>query len=162
MNSPELVLNQEQSFSNSAKSIESLASNEMYFSTREFFESNSILEQARIKKIIPNGSVSILKTITGHTSNISECFLDGCIMPTVSTDLAIDPSGNLYIAYSHADKVERISSTGEVTVFTGFIHPHGLAIDHEGNVFVSTRPLFDNTSIIAQARIKKKKLHLKV
>jgi serine/threonine protein kinase, bacterial len=66
--------------------------------------------------------------------------------------VAVDDSGNVYVADSHNNLIRKISATGLVTTLAGsgkegsadgradtasFFHPAGIAVDRQGNVYVA-------------------------
>ena len=51
--------------------------------------------------------------------------------------VAVDPSGNLFIADFHNDRVRRISPDGIITTVISPIRPYGVAVDDSGNLFVA-------------------------
>lgn len=50
--------------------------------------------------------------------------------------LAIDSSGNLYVAALLQNTVLKIAPSGKITTFTGFADPEALTIDASGNLYV--------------------------
>jgi len=102
----------------------------------------------RIRKITTNGVVS---TLAGTNA---EGFKDG----TASTaqfyypyGVAVDSSGNVYVADSNNHRIRKITPEGVVTTFAGstegfadgtgntaqFYYPAGVAVDSSGNVYVT-------------------------
>jgi hypothetical protein len=52
--------------------------------------------------------------------------------------LAVDSSGNIYVADSGNHTIRKLSSAGEVTTLAGgFNWPHGVAVDSAGNLFIA-------------------------
>ena len=103
----------------------------------------------RIRKITPAGEVS---TFAGSTEGSADgagtaAQFNGPI------DVAVDASGNLYVADSYNHLIRKITATGEVSTLAGstrgfrdgdgtaaqFNDPAGVAVDAEGNVYVVDR-----------------------
>ena len=54
------------------------------------------------------------------------------------THVALDSSGNLYIADTLNQRIRRVDASGTITtVVTGFHHPRGIAVDRSGNLYVA-------------------------
>ena len=105
-----------------------------------------------VRKISPDGNVSTIAGISGVYG-----YADGT--PETATfrfpyDLVAAPSGNILIADSNNHSIREILPTGEVTRLAGqasygsydgigsaakFEDPDGIAVDQQGNVFVSDR-----------------------
>lgn len=103
----------------------------------------------KIRKITPAGVVTTLagNGVTGST--------DGDVTKAsfyCPTDVAIDASGNLYVADACNNKIRKISPAGIISTFAGngmeggadgmgvlasFNNPHSIATDISGNVYVS-------------------------
>jgi NHL repeat len=116
-------------------------------------------EGGRIRKI--NGTTGVTTTLTG---NGSPGFFDGTGGPTgttqfdVPTGVAVDNSGNLYVADSSNHRIRKVNTTtGATTTLTGngtagffdgtggptgttqFRAPSDVAVDNAGNLYVSDR-----------------------
>ena len=102
-----------------------------------------------IRKITPNGTVSTFAgspDIAGSTDGNSALF-------NVPQSLAVDSSGNVYVADAGNFTIRKITSTGTVSTLAGlagnagsadgmgtnaaFYEPEGVAVDASGNVFVA-------------------------
>jgi sugar lactone lactonase YvrE len=107
----------------------------------------------RVRKVSPSG---IITTVAGNGE--AGYISDGG--PAIATrlhnpvDVAIDDAGNLYIADIYNNRVRKVSPSGIITTVAGngeagyvsdggpaiatkLHHPHGLALDREGNLFIS-------------------------
>jgi len=102
----------------------------------------------RIRKITPKGEVS---TLAGS----EEGFADGkgsAARFRSPTGIAIDAAGNLYVADTNNHRIRKVTSKGEVSTLAGsgekgfadgegnaarFFEPSGIAIDAEGNLYVT-------------------------
>ena len=51
--------------------------------------------------------------------------------------LAVDQSGNVYVAEANNNDIKKITPSGVVTVGSGFNHPTGVAVDLSNNVYVA-------------------------
>jgi len=133
----------------------------LFVSSRAVFDTSRILLQpARIYKITPNGTASEFFTFSENPSGgiiVGGIASQGSVGITVSYDLTIDKSNNLYVAYSHLNRIDRITSNGARTTFaTGIISPHRPVVDSAGNLFVSSRAVFNtNFAVIDAAKIYK-------
>jgi len=53
------------------------------------------------------------------------------------TGVAVDGSGNLYIADTANNSVHKVATNGVITTLTGLVQPKGVAVDSFGNVFIA-------------------------
>ena len=107
-----------------------------------------VAETFRIRKITPAGVVT---TFAGSGSYGSSDGIGTAASFTVVKGLALDTSGNLFVADREHDKIRKITPAGVVTTFAGwdegnvdgigtaarFRNPSGVAVDGGGNVFVA-------------------------
>jgi sugar lactone lactonase YvrE len=111
----------------------------------------------RIQKITPGGAMTIL---AGGGSVTYQGYIDGQGITAEFWDpkgVAVDASGNVYVADRGNDVIRKITPGGAVTTFAGsgftgiangpgtvasFTSPHGIAVDSSGNVYV-TDPYWD-------------------
>lgn len=101
----------------------------------------------RIRKITPDGEVS---TLAGST----EGYADGIGMAaqfSTPSDVAVDGSGNVYVADQYNHRIRKITPDGAVSTLAGstfgyadgegtaakFLSPQGVAVDGSGNVYVA-------------------------
>ncbi len=89
----------------------------------------------RIRKITSTGVVSTLAG-TGTAGN-----MDGAgnvAQFNKPNGVAVDGSGNVYVADSESHRIRKITSTGVVsTLASAFNKPRGVAVDGSGNVYVA-------------------------
>nr|WP_037664383.1 Teneurin-2 [Streptomyces aurantiacus] len=107
----------------------------------------------RIRKVTPDGTITTVAG-TGQAGYVS----DGG--PAVATklsdpvDVAVDDAGTLYIADAGNHRIRKVTAAGIITTIAGngeagyisdggpavatrLHHPHGIAVDREGNVYFS-------------------------
>lgn len=90
----------------------------------------------RIRRITPSGTVN---TVAGFGS--TGAFTDGVVAGArfnAPSGVAVDSSGNIYVADTGNNRIRKISTSGEVsTISTGLNGPKGVAVDASGNVYVA-------------------------
>ena len=107
------------------------------------------LDNYKIRKVSPGGVVT---TLAGNGSWGSADGTGTAASFTYPYGVAVDSSGNVYVADSYNNKIRKVSSDGVVTTFAGngwvgstdgpgtaagFNHPTGVAVDSAGNVYVA-------------------------
>jgi sugar lactone lactonase YvrE len=91
-----------------------------------------------IRKITPAGAVITLAGF-GSTGSFTDGIISGARFNSPA-GIAIDATGNLFIADSGNNRIRKISPAGEVSTFagpTGYSAPKGVAVDGEGRVCVA-------------------------
>ena len=103
----------------------------------------------KIRKIDINGNVT-------DYAGTTQGFLDGQVSTAqfyAPEGIAIDQAGNIYIADTYNNRIRKIDTSGNVTTIAGgqqgfldgtnaeskFYSPSGLALDSQGNIFVTDR-----------------------
>jgi sugar lactone lactonase YvrE len=104
-----------------------------------------------IRKISPTGDVTTLAG-TGFDGAVNGNGTSASFGNPVG--VAVDESGNVYVADTSNDLIRKISSTGDVTTLAGtgsggavngngtsasFKYPYGVAVDGSGNVYIADR-----------------------
>jgi hypothetical protein len=103
----------------------------------DWFGDVFITDDNRIRKVTPDG---LIKTVAGNgTSGLSG---DGGPATSASLNspygIALDPSGNLYIADHNNDRIRKVTPDGIISsVGIGIEQPTAVTTDVSGNVFVS-------------------------
>jgi sugar lactone lactonase YvrE len=102
-----------------------------------------------IRKITPAGIVS---TLAGTGSSGSANGIGTAASFNTPTGVAVDASGNVYVADQYNNKIRKITPAGVVTTFAGsgstgsangtgtaasFFFPYGLAVDTSDNIYVA-------------------------
>jgi sugar lactone lactonase YvrE len=107
-----------------------------------------VVESYRIRKITPEGVVS---TFAGRSSSGSADGTGTAATFNSASGIAVDSSGNVYVADTQNHRIRKITSAGVVTTLAGsaqgsadgtgtaaqFKRPSGVAVDSSGNVFVA-------------------------
>ena len=105
-----------------------------------------------VEKVTPSGTLSIFAGVVGHSGPPTAG-------PATSSDLnspsgvAVDSSGNVYIADAGNDVVEKVTPSGTLSIFAGRVgqsgaptagpatssdlSPFGVAVDSSGNVYIA-------------------------
>lgn len=105
-----------------------------------------------IRKISPDGKSGVIfaGSHAGEAGDVDGSGTDARFSQPAG--LAIDPSGNIYVADSNNDKIRKITPAGAVTTFAGtgistltdgpaaqaaFYEPNGVTLDQSGNMYVA-------------------------
>ena len=119
-----------------------------------------VADLTSIRKITPSGVVTTLAGIPGSCNILNSCSGIGSTDGTGATarfsfpsGVAVDSTGNLFVADTYNNTIRKVTPTGTVTTFAGsasasgntdgtgtlarFIEPEGVAVDGAGNVFVA-------------------------
>jgi sugar lactone lactonase YvrE len=108
---------------------------------------------SEVLKITPNGTVT---TLAGSGNYDGPAYADGqgtaARFNSFLRGLAVDTSGNIYVADTNNDRIRKITPDGTVTTLAGsgnfgyadgqgtaasFCRPSGLAVDASGNIYVA-------------------------
>ncbi|MBX9602908.1 MAG: hypothetical protein K2X35_18030 [Bryobacteraceae bacterium] len=91
----------------------------------------------RIRKVSPDGIIATVAG-TGAAGDSGDGGAAGNAQLHYPVGIAVDTSGNLYIADAGNRRVRKVSSEGLITtVVAGLDHAEGVAVDASGNVFVT-------------------------
>lgn len=97
---------------------------------------------SRIRKVSPTG---IISTVAGGGSSLGDGGPATSAQLWGATDVAVDNSGNLFIADYGNARVRKVDTNGIITTIAGgngtLAQPIGVAVDNAGNVFVADRAL---------------------
>ena len=120
-----------------------------------------------IRKISPSGDVSTLAGLAGHSGKIDGEGAQARFM--APSGIAVDDSGNVYVAEFASDTVRKISPEGAVNLLAGspgipgwtdakgdnahFRNPWSLAVDKKGAVYVADKDNFVIRQITADGRV---------
>jgi len=104
-----------------------------------------------IRKITPTGTVTTIAGLAGSSGSADGSI--GAARFNLPSGIAIDTTGNLYVADSYNFTIRKITPAGLVTTFAGqtgnpgsadgsgisaqFCFPRGVAVDASGNLFVA-------------------------
>jgi sugar lactone lactonase YvrE len=106
-------------------------------------------DNQRIRKITPNGAVT---TLAGSHNGGYADGIGTAAKFSVSQEVAVDSSGNVYVADTYNHRIRKITPNGMVTTLAGsgneayadgngtaasFTYPRGVAVDSSGNVYVA-------------------------
>jgi sugar lactone lactonase YvrE len=89
----------------------------------------------RIRRISSDGTVATLAGANWPTPVVGGFPLP--IVGSVPVAIAVDGSGNVYVADSGMNMIRKVSPSGSDSVLTTAIAPRGVAVDTNGNLYVS-------------------------
>lgn len=93
--------------------------------------------QFTIKKITPAGTVS---TVPGSAGSFNVNYVIGSIgRPLSPFGIAVDLTGNVFVADINLGAIREITNTGTVATFASSLSPRGLVFDPLGNLYVGDR-----------------------
>jgi len=110
-----------------------------------------VVDSNRIRKVSPKGEVS---TLAGSDKSDYANGIRDAARFNVPYSIAVDASGNLYVADMANHRIRKVSPKGEVSTLAGdgkygfadgtgsaakFAHPCGIAVDAAGNLYVADR-----------------------
>jgi DNA-binding beta-propeller fold protein YncE len=123
-----------------------------------------------IRKISPSGDVLTLAGLAGKAGKAGKIDGEGAEARfTAPSGIAVDNSGNVYVAEFASDSIRKISPEGSVNLLAGspgnpgwkdakgdnahFRNPWSVAVDKRGNVYVADQDNFVIRQITAEGRV---------
>src|ERR1017187_5817477 len=104
------------------------------------FIADSTFGVSRVRKVDTKG---IISTVAGGGTASGEGGPATGASLARPTGVAVDSTGNLYIAESYGNRVRKVSKTGTITTAAGIEDPWHVTVDAAGNLYVT--PLYDAT-----------------